>query len=153
MNYFTVIIILYIIFYIVLTIISTTNERKKREKRREVLEKEKLLEKTTPYKEDYRKISKKESEKEPVEIEEVEEIKPSIEISEKKVEEIPQKKIIQKSTEELISPIIKKERIIHTEYEKAQLKLKRSLSFSKNDILKGIIFKEILTPKFRKDKL
>jgi len=36
------------------------------------------------------------------------------------------------------------------EYEKVPPKLKKILTFSKDDILRGVIFKEILTPKFKK---
>ncbi len=45
---------------------------------------------------------------------------------------------------------VKKKKIIHPEFEKVPPKLKKILTFSKNDLIRGVIFKEILTPKFKK---
>lgn len=66
------------------------------------------------------------------------------------LEVIPEEKIPQEIVEEKPTPILEKEKITPSEFEKLPSKLKKVLSFSKNDILKGIIFKEILTPKFKK---
>ncbi len=142
MNYFTIIIILYIIFYVVLTIISATRERKKREKRREILEKERVEEKTIPYKEDYIKTT---TFKEIFE----EELKETPE-EKKLIEKIEEEKITPEKIEVVTPPSYEKEKIVYSEYEKEHLKLKKLLTLSKNDILKGIIFKEILTTKFKK---
>lgn len=132
MSFFTLIIILYIVFYLFLAIVSAINERKRRVKIKEsqLREKSETIEEISTKKleieeKSYPKEFKKEPSKETLEEENFEQ-KPTLKL--------------EKQTEDLLV------------YKKLPSKLKKAVSLSKSDIIKGIIYKEILTPKFRKCK-
>lgn len=140
MDSFIIIIILYIVLYIILSVINAINQKKKREllkeKREEEIFEEEERKILPPILEKKFKIEKKEDElkenlKEPG----------KIEIYETKTEETKEQEVTQSEKEKLIIEEI-------SPYKKIP-KLKKILSLTRNDILKGIIFKEILTPKFK----
>ncbi|MDI6860710.1 MAG: hypothetical protein QMD25_01670 [Caldisericia bacterium] len=132
MSYFTIIIILYIVLYFILTIVSAINERKRKEEIsiKEKVKKEEVLEEQFKIEKAPEKIYQKEK----LEEEFVQEVK----------EEILKEEVEQKP------PLYKEKEFLPIKHEELPSKLKKVLSFSKSDILKGIIFKEILTPKFKK---
>lgn len=139
MDSFIIIIILYIVLYIILTVINIINQKKKRElikeREEEILEEIKLtppvIEKEFEIEEEKEKLKYESKEPEKIEIYE----KVLINTQEKKDVKFEKEKL---SDEETLY------------YEKIP-KIKKILNFSKNDVLKGIIYKEILTPKFKKN--
>lgn len=139
MDSFIIIIILYIILYIILSVINVINQRKKRELLKQKREEEPFEEEKTILPPPFEKI--KIEEKGEGLLEEFKEPE-KIEIYETKPEETKKQEEIKPEKEKIIIEEIQP-------YEKIP-KIKKILSFSKNDILKGIIFKEIVTPKFKK---
>lgn len=139
MDSFIIIIILYIVLYTILSLINAINQRKKKELLKEKREEELFEEEertTLPPPLEKIKIEEK-SESLSEELKEPE----KIEIYETKPKETKKQEDIIPEKEKLI--IEEK-----TYYHKIP-KIKKILSFSKNEILKGIIYKEILTTKFK----